>query len=143
MKRLEVMKLDSRAKLPTQFHPGDVGIDLHTLDNYRIEYKDGVVLIRTGIAVSIPEGYEGEIRPRSSTWNRNTSAWHVHHGTIDSGYRGEIKVGVSRIREGYGWINDGERVAQLCIRKVPKVTIKEVSTLSDSDRGTKGFGSTG
>ena len=56
MKRLEVMKLDSRAKLPTQFHPGDVGIDLHTLDNYRIEYKDGVVLIRTGIAVSIPEG---------------------------------------------------------------------------------------
>lgn len=97
------------------------------------------IKIPTGIAVQIPEGYEGHVRPRSGRTLRGLA---VYYGTIDSDYRGEISVIVSAIG-GYHVILPGERIAQLVIAPVVRLVPIQVAELEATGRGDGGFGSTG
>ena len=100
-------------------------------------------MIPTGLCFEIPEGFEIQVRPRSGLAAKNGVTVLNTPGTIDSDYRGEIKVGViNQIGEAYT-IEPGERVAQMVILPVSMMPVEEVETLGETDRGAGGFGSTG
>jgi len=137
---LKIKKLHSDAKMPSYAHHGDAGFDLYAIESVTIPVG-GRVLVGTGIAMEIPDGYVGLI------WDKSGLA--VNHGlktlggVIDAGYRGEIKVGVVNLSDEDYTITVGHKVAQMLIQKVEHAEIKEVTELSDTARGHKGFGSTG
>ena len=139
--KIRFKKLHPNAKPPTRAKEGDAGWDLTCT---HIEAKgSGLFLFHTGIAVEIPPGYFGLIRPRSSVCN--TIYQFASSGVIDSGYRGELIVPM-RFMHGSEWANTynlGDRISQLLILPLPEVTFKEAETLSETDRGNGGFGSTG
>jgi dUTP pyrophosphatase len=100
-------------------------------------------LIPTGLAVEIPVGWEGQVRPRSGLAARHGLALVNSPGTIDSDYRGEIKVLVINLGQETVGLHRGQRIAQLVIGPCPRVTLLEVDTLEPTSRGRGGFGSTG
>lgn len=139
-------KLHPNAQIPAYQTPGAAGMDLHLSEKpCGMDTRDGpLFLCLFGIAVEIPEGYEGQIRPRSST---SKAGWHVYPGTIDSDYRGELMCVIQRLASrwpitGKEWL-PGDRIAQLIIAPVSRATITVVDELSDTERGEGGFGSTG
>jgi dUTP pyrophosphatase len=140
MNEIKIMKLHEGAIIPTRAYPNDAGLDLYSLFDCHIEYSQGKTM-RTGIAVLIPDGYVGLLNDRSSLARRGLK---VLGGVIDSGYTGEIHV-VARNIAGEKPISivKGDRIAQLIIMPivVPKVLV--VTELPMSERGKKGFGSTG
>jgi dUTP pyrophosphatase len=149
--KLKIKKLNDNAIIPTQSHEGDACFDLYASENITLRY--GVTtMIPTALAMEIPEGYEGVIRPRSSV---NKKGIHVFLGTVDSGYRGEVKVMATLIahqrydnernpiQEQTISVIQGERIGQLALRWVPLFEMVESDELSDTDRGEKGFGSSG
>lgn len=124
---------------PKQSHEGDAGFDLFVLSIERV--RENAVVVHSGVHVEIPYGYQGELRARSSVHKTNAILSNGV-GTIDAGYRGEVKAVF--YHEG----NDlpfevGERFAQLVIMPVPSVEYVEVMELSESERGERGYGSTG
>lgn len=137
---LKIKRLDERAKLPTKVHAGDAGLDLFSIES--VEVKPGEVAeIRTGIAVEIPQGYFGLIKDRSGLAARGL---HVLAGVIDEGYRGEIKVIVVNLGNKPLRIPKGSRFAQLIILPYARnLKVTEAKELAKSERGEKGFGSTG
>ena len=139
--KLKVKKLVPSAVIPQKAKQGDAGIDLTTLSKTAIP-GHGKLLVSTGIAVEIPEGYYGLICDRSGLSSR--TGLHVNAGVIDSGYRGELKVLLSNISYMPEKINPGERVAQLIIMPIPNLEIIDVGEeeLSNSERKDTGFGST-
>lgn len=149
---IKFKKLDNRAKAPFMANPGDAAYDLHAIS---FEQDGAVIKIRTGLAFAIPEGYEGQVRSRSGLGSKGVFVTNGI-GTIDSGYRGEVIVLLSAIagtpfllnmnktlKIGNTEINIGDRVAQLAIREVPKTEMVEVENLDSTERGEKGFGSSG
>jgi len=142
--QLKVKRLTASAKLPTKAHPSDAGFDIYA-DISEIIPSGSTRLISTGIAIEIPEGYYGRLKGRSGLTSK--TLLRVQEGTIDSNYRGEIKVICDSLDTelsdvGY-MVAKGERIAQLIIQPLPKFEVVEVSDLSNSDRGSNGFGSTG
>ncbi len=137
---LKVKKLDNRAKLPIRAHAGDAGLDLFSIES--VEVKPGeIVEVKTGIAVEIPKGYFGLIKDRSGLAAKGL---HVLAGVIDEGYRGEIKVIMVNLGKKPLHIPVGSRFAQLIILPYPRnLKITEAKELTESERGEKGFGSTG
>lgn len=135
--QVKIKRLNDKAIVPTKAHATDAGYDLYASSCH---YENGLVCYGTGIAVEIPQGYVGLVFPRSSIANTHL-ALSNSVGVIDSGYRGEIKA---KFRKGgtRGY-NVGDRIAQLIIMPYPEVTFEEVEELSDSDRGTGGYGSSG
>lgn len=134
---MKVQKLSPSAILPTKAHESDAAFDLYLPVGWCVTHCYGVTAFPLGIALEIPDGYYGQIIERSSLAKLG---WKVLGGVIDSGYRGEITV----IIEGDGvGFSPGDRVAQLLILPVPQVKVVEVDTLSETPRGTGGFGSTG
>jgi len=137
---LEVKKISKDAFLPEYMFDTDVGLDLkanETIEIFPMEQKT----VKTGIAVRIPKGHVGLIRDRAgivSKMNVHTAA-----GTFDSAYTGEVSVVLVNLGEGTVGIEKGMRIAQLVIIPVTKVSIKEVKSLLQTQRGKKGFGSTG
>jgi len=125
---------------PTYQTAGASGIDLCAAEDVDIDPFTTVV-IKTGIAVELPPGTEGQIRPRSSMSRRGLLC---HLGTIDSDYRGELAVVLTNLdsRLGVG-IAKGERIAQLVIAPVERVELVRVEQLSETARGERGFGHTG
>jgi dUTP pyrophosphatase len=118
----------------------DAGLDLPTCGNHPLTpgaSKD----VSTGVRVAIPEGYYGRITGRSSTHRRLGLT--VHEGIIDSGFRGELFAYVTNDNNFPVTIMDGQHVAQLIICPLPGFRMQEVSNLPDSDRGVRGFGSSG
>lgn len=101
------------------------------------------VLIPTGITVEIPHGYEGQIRPRSGLAIKSGITVINSPGTIDADYRGEIQVILINLSDEDYVIQNGERIAQLVLAKYERIEWQEVSELKESDRGGKGFGSSG
>lgn len=101
------------------------------------------VLIPTGITVEIPHGYEGQIRPRSGLAIKSGITVINSPGTIDADYRGEIQVILINLSEQDYVIQNGERIAQFVLAKYERIEFQEVSELKESDRGGKGFGSSG
>lgn len=137
-------KLDENARLPTQGSAQAAGWDLYALEETTV-VRGASVMIPTGLACAIPEGWEGQIRRRSSLGKKGMILPNGV-GTIDSDYRGELKVLATWIGEGDSFtVGKGERVAQMLFAPVPLVQIQEVA-LSDLDlteRGQGGFGSSG
>lgn len=154
MKALEVKikRLTAEAEIPQYAHSTDAGMDLYATTRTFDEY--GNIVYGTGLAFEIPEGYVGLVFPRSS--NCKKDLWLTNAvGVIDSGYRGEVtlKFKPSDLRcDKWGHINRqrtsmpyevGERVGQIIIMPYPTIKFKEVTELSNSERGTGGYGSTG
>ena len=124
--------------------PGSAGIDLIAVDHY-FNAELGYHEYGTGISVEIPPGYEAQIRPRSSIRKKDLVLINSP-GTIDSDYRGEVKVTFNEINsEGHSpeIYAIGDRIAQIVVVPVPSVKFVEVKELSDTKRGSGGFGSTG
>lgn len=101
------------------------------------------VLIKTGLFIALPEGYEAQVRPRSGLAFKNGITVLNAPGTIDADYRGEIGVILVNLSKEAFTINDGDRIAQMVIAKYERATFQQVTELSVTERGEKGFGSTG
>ncbi|NRB10107.1 MAG: dUTP diphosphatase [Rickettsiaceae bacterium] len=129
---------------PKQATLGSAGMDLLAAITEDIIIKAGTVeIIPTGIAISLPLGYEGQVRPRSGLAAKHGITVLNSPGTIDADYRGEIKaILINHSKEDFT-ISRGMRVAQLVIAKHETVDLIAVTSLDETDRGSKGFGSTG
>ncbi len=136
---LEVLKLNTEAKLPTRAHVGDAGIDLYALNDV-ILISRTPAKIQTGIAMAIPHGFVGMICDRSSMGAKGIR---VLGGIVDSGYRGEVQVLLILLSDGNFEIKKGDKIAQMLIMPVNLCSLKEVEALSDTSRSTGGFGSSG
>ncbi len=139
---VNVKKLRPDAQIPKSARPGDVAFDLFSVIDYELE-PGARFAVPTGVAMEIPSGYEGQVRPRSGLAIRDGITTLNTPGTIDSGYRGEVKVILINHSDVVFHISKGMRMAQLAIRSVPHTKFIEVDSLEDSERGEKGFGSTG
>lgn len=142
MTEILVKKLNPKAILPTYAHTGDSGWDLYSCENVILP-PNGRVLVSTGLAMAIPQGYEGCIRPRSGNALKLGYTVLNTPGTIDSNYRGEIKVILFNTTDNVILIKEKDRIAQMVIQKLPIIFLKEVNELDSTNRGSDGFGSTG
>lgn len=134
----------SNSSLPEYKTKGSAGIDLKAYLDDSIELKPfDRALIPTGLYLSIPEGYEGQIRGRSGLALKNGITLANGIGTIDSDYRGEVKVILINLSNEPFIINNGDRIAQLVLIKHEVIDFKLVGSLDDTDRGEGGFGHTG
>ena len=143
--RVEILiqRLDPGLPVPSRAHPGDAGTDLCTAQD--VELAPGQrALVPTGIAIALPDGYAGFVHPRSGLAARHGVTIVNAPGTVDAGYRGEIRVTLLNtdpdrpVR-----FQRGDRIAQLIIQRVAYPVFHEVETLPGSARGDNGFGSTG
>ena len=128
--------------LPAKAHADDAAFDLKAREEVEME-PGKPVLVPTGVFMELPVGYEAQVRPRSGLSYKHALTVLNSPGTIDAGYRGEVKVIMLNAGlEPYS-VKRGDRVAQMVIAKLPEVEIQAVDELSDSTRGEGGFGSTG
>lgn len=152
---LKVKRLTETAILPEKAFPTEAGFDVFADEAVTI-HNGETVAVSTGIALEIPDGYYGRLKARSGLTLNSTLR--VQEGTIDSSYRGEVKIiaeikdyeqGITRFgfvassNTGKFTIEKGMKIAQLIIQPVPQFEIVEADELSESDRGENGFGSTG
>ena len=139
--QLKIKRLTQTAKLPERAFPTEAGFDVFTDEEIMIE-SNQTVAISTGIALEIPDGYYGRLKGRSGLTLK--SPLRVLEGTIDSSYRGEVKIMVEAVGKGCTCdITKGAKIAQLIIQPLPYFEVVEVDELSQTVRGANGFGSTG
>src|SRR5207248_11707879 len=138
-----IKRLDPGVPLPSYAHPGDAGADLATAED--VELGPGErALVRTGIAIALPDGYAAFVHPRSGLAARHGVTIVNAPGTVDAGYRGEIKVTLLNTDQAEPVrFERGDRIAQLVVQRVACPQFHEVQTLPGSARGDGGFGSTG
>tara|TARA_B100000674_G_scaffold481604_1_gene482627 strand:- start:311 stop:721 length:411 start_codon:yes stop_codon:yes gene_type:complete len=134
--KVKIKKVREKAIIPKYAKPGDAGIDLTAADR---SVKGIWITYYTGLAVEIPTGYVGLLFPRSSVYKTEQRLANSV-GVIDSGYRGEIMMKFNRSMKEY---QVGDRIGQLIIMPYPQIEFEEVEQLSETNRGTGGFGSTG
>jgi dUTP pyrophosphatase len=139
--RLPFKKLHPDAILPTYGSAGAAGMDVHTQVDFVMHSKE-IGVVSTGLAVAIPEGFELQCRPRSGLATRGIGIVNAP-GTIDSDYRGEIKVILINHSSRTAEFVAGDRIAQLVLAPVTRAEVVEVDELDDTERGAGGFGSTG
>ena len=141
--RLAVRRLDTDLPLPAYARPDDAGLDLYARE--RVQLGPGQrALVPTGIAIALPAGHVGLVHPRSGLAARHGIALVNAPGTIDAGYRGEIKVVVINLDPAEPVaLERGERIAQLIVQRVEHVAVVEVDALDATVRGEGGFGSSG
>ena len=140
---VSIKRLDPSVELPSYAYEGDAGLDLRANADVVIEPYQRV-LIPTGLAIAIPDGYAGFVQPRSGMALKQGLSIANTPGLIDAHYRGELKViAVNLDSEKAIRIERGERIAQLVIQQVPVVQLVEVDELDETDRGCGGFGSSG
>ena len=138
-----IRRIDPGLPLPSYAHPGDAGVDLFTSRPAELEPGERAVL-PTGIAIALPEGYAAFVHPRSGLAARCGVSLLNAPGTVDAGYRGEIKVIVVNLDPRQRVVfQRGDRIAQLVVQQVEKVCFHEVAQLPESARAEGGFGSTG
>ncbi|MDT7572085.1 MAG: dUTP pyrophosphatase [Actinomycetota bacterium] len=143
MLEVSVTRLDPEVPLPAYAHPGDAGCDLVTTVDAEVKPGERVVL-PTGIAMALPEGYAAFVHPRSGLAAKHGVGIVNSPGTIDAGYRGEVKVIlVNHDLSEPVQLRRLDRIAQLVVQKVEQVTWRETDALPDSARGEGGHGSTG
>ncbi|MEH1128850.1 dUTP diphosphatase [Micromonospora sp. CPCC 206061] len=138
-----VRRLDPDLPMPAYAHPGDAGADLVAAED--VELAPGArALVRTGVAIALPEGYVGLVHPRSGLATRLGVTVLNAPGTVDAGYRGEILVNLINHDPGAtAKISRGDRIAQLVVQRVAHANFHAVDELSESVRGAGGHGSTG
>lgn len=146
---IKMVKMYQDVQVPEYAHDGDSGFDLHAYlrhepiacDTYRIG-PHKTVLLKTGLQMAIPEGYEGQVRSRSGMSKRGLVVANSP-GTVDSGYRGEIGVLLLNTTDMMQFIQHGDRIAQMVIAPVSRADIFLATSLDETERGEGGFGSTG
>lgn len=144
--KVRIKKLNPDAKMPTKATPGSSGYDLYATEDAMI-CPGQVVAVPTGLSMEIPKGFEVQIRPRSGLCFMAGLTVANTPGTIDSDYRGEVKVLMTMIAKGPNAaykVMKGSRIAQMVVSYVPDVPLEEeTEELSDTARGDGGFGSSG
>jgi dUTP pyrophosphatase len=139
---LQVVRLHPDAVLPSYAHPGDAGLDLTSVE--AVTLRPGArAAVPTGLAVAVPDGWVGLVHPRSGLALRHGLTVANAPGTIDAGYRGELKVILVNVGDEEVTIAAGDRIAQLVLQEVGLARVVEVASLDDTARGEGGFGSTG
>lgn len=143
MTEVQIHRLDPDLPLPSYAHPGDAGADLMTAVDVTLAPGERA-MVPTGVAVALPPGHAGFVHPRSGLAARCGLSIVNAPGTIDAGYRGEIKVVLVNLdpREPVT-LRRGDRIAQLVVQRVEKVRFVETDALDDTARGAGGYGSTG
>lgn len=142
---VKIVKLNPEATIPQYAHPTDAGADVCAIEETKIEAGE-TKIIKTGLAVAIPAGYEIQVRPRSGLSLKSGLRIANAPGTIDTDYRGEIGVIMTNTKDIPYVIEKGMKIAQLVISPVPRIRWDEVATIEDlgtTERGEGGFGSTG
>lgn len=140
---VQIQRLDKGLPLPDYARPGDAGMDVYSTIDCSIA-PGARAVIPTGIAIALPEGYVCLVHPRSGLAAKNGISIVNTPGTIDSGYRGEIKVILLNTDQSETFeIKRGDRIAQLVFQKFESARFYEVENLPESQRGAGGFGSTG
>jgi dUTP pyrophosphatase len=145
--KIKIKRLSPEAKLPTYGSEGAACMDLYAdfsgmAYNYTF-ISDKPELIKTGIAVAVPRGYELQVRPRSGLALKEGITIVNSPGCVDSDYRGEVGVILMRTKQYSFKIKQGDRIAQCCVVPIPKVEWEEVGELGETERGASGYGSTG
>jgi len=140
--RLAVARLDPDVPLPSYAHAGDAGLDLHAAAGLTLSPGERTA-VGTGLQVAIPVGWVGLVHPRSGLALRHGLTVANAPGTIDAGYRGELKVLLVNLGDAAVAIERGDRIAQLLLQRVGHAEVVEVDDLDDTTRGAGGFGSTG
>jgi len=141
---LKVLKAHPRAALPQYESEGASGMDLRAFLETDVTIPPlGRAKIPTGLRIEIPEGYEGQVRPRSGLAIKTGLTVLNSPGTIDCDYRGDVEIILINLGEKDVTIKDGERIAQLVVAPVCRAVIEEANALAETKRGTGGFGSTG
>lgn len=140
--QLRVKRLSSSATLPVRAHPADAGLDLHSAVDLDIPPGE-TRLVGTGLALELPPGTEAQVRPRSGLALTYSVTVLNTPGTIDEGYRGEVGVILINHGQRVFEVRRGMKVAQLVVQPTLAVEIVAVDALSNTSRGTGGFGSTG
>lgn len=138
--KLQVQKLHESAVLPQYAHIGDAGLDLYTSESFTLSPNERKQ-VKTGIALAIPDGYVGLVWDKSGLSHK--SGLKTLGGVVDSGYRGEILVGLVNLSDDTVSFTVGQKIAQLLIQQVTCAEVEEVAILDETVRGTAGFGSTG
>ena len=141
--RLRVQRLDPAAQLPTHAHDGDAGFDLYSVE--ALELAPGErASVRTGIAIEVSKGHAALVLPRSGTAVKHGISIVNAPGLIDSGYRGEVRVLlINTDRTEPFSVAVGDRIAQLVLVRVETPPVEDVGSLTESERGEGGFGSSG
>ncbi|MDP9841156.1 dUTP diphosphatase [Streptosporangium lutulentum] len=138
-----IHRIDAELPLPSYAHPGDAGADLYAAQD--VELLPGErVMVGTGVTIALPDGYAAFVHPRSGLATKHGVTIVNAPGTVDAGYRGEIKVTLlnTDLKDAVR-LRRGDRIAQLVIQKVERAVFHEVDRLPGSARGAGGFGSTG
>ncbi|AWS45434.1 dUTP diphosphatase [Streptosporangium sp. 'caverna'] len=138
-----IHRIDAELPMPSYAHPGDAGADLHAAED--VELLPGErVTVGTGVMIALPDGYAAFVHPRSGLATKHGVTLVNAPGTVDAGYRGEIRVTLlnTDIKDAVR-LRRGDRIAQLVIQKVERAVFYEVDRLPGSARGAGGFGSTG
>ena len=135
-------RISPDASLPSYARPGDAGMDLKSAEDAVVE-PGARLLVHTGLAMALPEGYEAQVRPRSGLALKHGMTVLNTPGTIDEGYRGEVGVILFNTGDTAFKIAKGDRIAQMVIAPVTRARIVETDDLGSTERGAGGFGSTG
>jgi dUTP pyrophosphatase len=144
MTEVLIRRLDPDLPLPAYAHPGDAGADLVAREDAVLAPGGGRALIPTGVAVALPEGFAGFVQPRSGLALKHGVTCLNTPGLIDSGYRDELKVILVNTDPTTPYeVKRGDRIAQLVVQRVERVTFTPTEELPTSTRDTGGFGSTG
>ena len=144
MIKIQIKKFSRSVLIPKYKTLGSSGMDIaaHIENNIIINPGENI-LVSTGFSIAIPKGYEVQIRPRSGLAAKNNITVLNTPGTIDADYRGEIKVILINLGKEKFVIENGDRIAQMVVCPVVQASLVEVKELSDTARGSGGFGSTG
>lgn len=137
---LKIKKTNSEARLPEYAHPGDVGLDMFSLEDYDLKLGERRTFF-VGFALEFPNGFAAIVKDKSSLPNK--AGIHVMGGVYDAGYRGEYNVNLINLGQEIYHVSKGDKIAQLIIFPVEIAKLEEVTELSDSSRGEGRFGSTG
>ncbi len=140
--KLKVKRINEKAVLPCYAHPGDAGLDLFSVERKTLQAGESA-LIGTGIIIQLPPDTEAQVRPRSGLALNHQVTVLNSPGTIDYGYRGEVKVILINHGRAPFEVEEGMKIAQLVIQPVLTVEVNAVDELSETRRGEGGFGSTG
>jgi dUTP pyrophosphatase len=140
---LPVRRLDPELPLPAYAHPGDAGADLRAAEEVLLP-PGGRAVVRTGLALAVPDGYAAFVHPRSGLAASHGIALVNAPGTIDAGYRGEVRVVLLNTDPAEPFkVRRGDRIAQLVVQPVARARFVAVEELPPAPRGEGGFGSTG
>jgi len=138
-----IQRLDPGLPLPSYAHPGDAGADLYAAEDAELLPGERAV-IGTGVAIALPDGYAAFVHPRSGLAARHGVTLVNAPGTVDAGYRGEIKVLLVNLDPATPVVlSRGDRIAQLVVQRFETASFVEVDALPESARGSGGYGSTG